>query len=37
MALGGLAGGWWPLNVVFTLLLITIVLYLFEQGSSADF
>ncbi len=37
MALGGLAGGWWPLNVLFTLLLITAVLYLFEQGGSADF
>jgi len=32
IALGGLGGGWWPLNVMFTLLLITATLYLVERG-----
>lgn len=32
IALGGLGGGWWPLNVMFTLLLITTTLYLVECG-----
>lgn len=32
MALGGLMDGWWPLNVMFTLLLITMALYLLERG-----
>ncbi|WP_264857423.1 TraX family protein [Burkholderia cenocepacia] len=32
IALGGLGGGWWPLNVMFTLLAITATLYLVERG-----
>jgi hypothetical protein len=32
MALGGLASGWWPLNVLFTLLLIAGTLLLVEKG-----
>lgn len=32
IALGGLGGGWWPLNVMFTLLVITATLYLVERG-----
>lgn len=37
VALGGLAGGWWPLNVLFTLLLITGALYLVEKGGTTSF
>lgn len=32
LALGGLYAGWWPLNVMFTLLLITAITYLIERG-----
>ncbi len=32
--LGGLYQGWWPLNVLFTLLAITSTLYLIERGGS---
>ena len=32
IALGGLAAGWWPLNVLFTLLVVTACAYLVEQG-----
>jgi len=31
-ALGGLAAGWWPLNILFTLLAATTTLFLLEQG-----
>lgn len=33
LALGGLIAGWWPLNILFTLLAITAILYLIEQDS----
>lgn len=36
MALGGLMDGWWPLNVMFTLLLVTVALYLLEQGGALN-
>jgi hypothetical protein len=36
IALGGLAGGWWPLNILFTLLLITMGLYLIEKGGAVN-
>ena len=32
MALGGLYAGWWPLNVMFTLLVITATAWLAERG-----
>ena len=32
MALGGLYAGWWPLNVMFTLLVLTATAYLVERG-----
>lgn len=35
MALGGLAYGWWPLNIMFMLLVATVTLYLVEKGGSA--
>ncbi len=31
IALGGLYAGWWPLNILFTLLLLTAMLYLIER------
>lgn len=31
-ALGGLAGSWWPLNILFTLLAATAVMYFTERG-----
>lgn len=34
IALGGVVGGWWPLNVMFTLLAATAMLYLVERGRS---
>ena len=34
LALGGLAGGWWPLNVFFTLLIVTACAYLVEKGGT---
>lgn len=36
IALGGLAAGWWPLNIMFMLLLSTVILYLVEKGGSAN-
>ncbi|MDR2031377.1 MAG: conjugal transfer protein TraX [Azoarcus sp.] len=32
VALGGLYAGWWPLNVMFTLLLVVLTGYLVERG-----
>ena len=32
IGLGGLAGGWWPLNIMFMLLVATNVAWLIEQG-----
>ena len=32
IALGGLAAGWWPLNILFTLLVATAIMYLIELG-----
>ena len=32
LALGGLVADWWPLNVMFTLLVATAVLFLIDQG-----
>ena len=32
VALGGLFAGWWPLNVLFTLLVVTACAYLVEKG-----
>lgn len=32
IALGGLVAGWWPLNIMFTLLVATATLYLIELG-----
>ena len=32
VALGGLSAGWWPLNVLFTLLVVTACAYLVEKG-----
>lgn len=32
VALGGLAGGWWPLNILFTFLVATAVMYYTEKG-----
>jgi len=34
IALGGLAFGWWPLNIMFMLLVTTATLYLAEKGGS---
>lgn len=34
VALGGLAAGWWPLNVLFTLLVVTACAYLVEKGGT---
>ena len=34
MALGGLVGGWWPLNVMFTLLLIAAALQQLDQSGT---
>jgi hypothetical protein len=31
LALGGLLGGWWPLNIMFALLAITVTLFLIEN------
>ena len=36
IALGGLFAGWWPLNVLFTLLVITATLYLVERGGAGN-
>ena len=37
VALGGLAVGWWPLNIMFTLLVITAALYFVERGGAVRF
>ena len=34
VALGGLAAGWWPLNILFTLWVITAALYFVERGGA---
>ena len=36
IALDGLLAGWWPLNVLFTLLVITIIVTLIEKGGIAN-
>ncbi|WP_367899677.1 TraX family protein [Xanthomonas oryzae] len=36
IALGGLLAGWWPLNILFTLLVLTATLYFFERGGKAN-
>lgn len=36
IALDGLLAGWWPLNVLFTLLVITIIVTLIENGGIAN-
>ncbi len=36
VALGGLAFGWWPLNIMFMLLVATGTLYLSEKGGRAN-
>ena len=35
MALGTVLGGWWPLNILFTLMLAAVVMYLVEVGGVA--
>ena len=32
LKLGGLVLGWWPLNIMFTLFVVTLTIYLFEGG-----
>lgn len=34
IALGGLYAGWWPLNILFTLLALTATAYLIERGNT---
>lgn len=34
MSLGGLWNGWWPLNILFTLLIATCTIYLIELGTA---
>ncbi|MCU7927511.1 MAG: conjugal transfer protein TraX [Candidatus Thiodiazotropha sp. (ex Dulcina madagascariensis)] len=34
IALGGVWNSWWPLNILFTLLVATVVLYLIEKGTT---
>jgi len=36
IALGGLFAGWWPLNILFTLLVLTATLFIFERGGKAN-
>ena len=36
IALDGLAAGWWPLNIMFTLLVATGVIYLIDRGGVAS-
>ncbi|MEX3581903.1 MAG: TraX family protein [Burkholderia sp.] len=36
IALGGLLAGWWPLNIMFTLLVLTLALFLIERGGKAN-
>lgn len=35
IALGGLLGGWWPLNIMFTLLTLVITIYCIERCTKA--
>lgn len=35
ISLGGLLAGWWPLNIMFTLLVAACILYLVEKGGFA--
>lgn len=37
IALGGLASGWWPLNILITLLVLTATLYMIERGTRASY
>ena len=37
IALGGVRAGWWPLNIMFTLLAITAVLYLVELRTKSSY
>lgn len=37
IALGGLASGWWPLNILFTLLVLVVTLYMIERGTSTSY
>lgn len=37
IALGGLAWGWWPLNIMATLLVAAAVMYLVEKGGKGNF
>lgn len=37
VALGGLIGDWWPLNVLFTLLATTLVIYLASKGGTTNY
>lgn len=36
MGLGSLVNGWWPLNIMFMLLVACLMLYLADQGGSAN-
>jgi hypothetical protein len=36
IALGGLLAGWWPLNILFTLLVLTATLFFLERGGKAN-
>lgn len=36
IALGGLLAGWWPLNILFTLLILTATLFFLERGGKAN-
>ncbi len=37
IALGGVVSGWWPLNILFMFLVLTITLYLIELGTTAGY
>lgn len=37
IALGGLTSGWWPLNILITLMVLTATLYMIEQGTPASY
>ncbi|HEV2679544.1 MAG TPA: TraX family protein, partial [Rhodanobacter sp.] len=36
VALGGLYAGWWPFNILFTLLVLTATLFFIERGGAAN-
>ncbi|AKK65884.1 conjugal transfer protein TraX [Xanthomonas oryzae pv. oryzicola] len=36
IALGGLLAGWWPLNILFTLLVLTATLFFIERGGNLN-